>query len=90
MLRREMAASRRPPDEPTGRTRDKLTVLVTPGLADRVRDAAWFLRLTVSEIAGVAIERELTRLERQHGQGKPFPRRGGPVKTGRPLKRRSE
>ena len=81
MASRQLPAQPPSPDAPA---RDKITVLLDAALIERVRAAAWYLRVTISEIAAPALERELARLERQHG---PFPERGGPVKTGRPMKK---
>lgn len=78
---------RQPPQPPAPAEtpdRDKLTILLDAELIERVRTAAWYLRVTLSEIAAPALVRELTRLEKQHG---PFPPRGGKVKTGRPMKK---
>lgn len=82
-----MAARRPVPAAETPKpARDKLTVLLDAETIEHIRNAAWQLRRTISELAGPALERELARLQREHNHGKPFPRRAGPVKTGRPLK----
>ena len=67
------------------RTPQRFTVQIDSGLLDRVRDAAWHSRMTLTAIATDALQRELVRLEKRFNEGQPFPRRSGPVKTGRPF-----
>lgn len=44
-------------------------------LLEDLRDAAYWARLTLTEIAGRAFREELGRLRSEHNEGKPFERR---------------
>lgn len=43
------------------------------------------LRLTLAAFAENAMRAEIERLKRKHNEGKPFPRRDGTVRVGRPI-----
>jgi hypothetical protein len=80
---RAQAAIARPPKE-------RATFHITSELFDLVKDAVVALsgppaRLTLAEFAETALRRELERLQRAHNEGKPFPKREGPLKGGRPI-----
>lgn len=66
--------------------RVNLTVKMEDELLDRLRDAVVAVGppVTIATIVGDGVERELRRLERQRGAK--FPRRGRPVRMGRPRK----
>jgi hypothetical protein len=67
------------------RVKEKLTVHVSPELADRVKNAAyWNPRLTIAGIAEKGIRQEMDRLERENGG--PYPPRDGNLTGGRPIK----
>jgi hypothetical protein len=68
------------------------TVSLPPALIEAAKNAVDALsgpplRLTYSALVRDAVERELTRLQKAHHGGKPFPPRTGPLRQGRPLKR---
>lgn len=68
----------------------KLTVYVSEELAERTRSAVVALSgppllLTLAELAEDALRTEVTRLEREHNKGQPFPVFKGRRKPGRPL-----
>lgn len=68
------------------RTRVRTTVNLPEELIEEARDAAYCLpnRLTVSGIVEAGLRAELDRLRRREHGGKPFPKRAGDLKTGRP------
>ena len=57
-------------------------------LCERARNTVWHLSdvlsLNLSNLAESTLERELKRLEKKHNDGKPFPRRQGRLRGGRP------
>jgi hypothetical protein len=56
-----------------------------PEILDRARDAAyWTPGLNLSRLVEVALVHEIARLEKSRGT--PFPKRRGPLPTGRPIK----
>lgn len=70
--------------------KERLTVHVPVELADACKDAVVALagpplRLTLAALAEAALRRELERLQREHAKGKPFPKRSGELKGGRPI-----
>lgn len=72
-------------------TKTKVTLAVTPELAQRVRDAVVNLQgppefLTMSDLAEKALTKEVERLEKAHNGSEPFPHQGR-NKGGRPVKR---
>lgn len=44
-------------------------------LLENLRDAAYWARLTLTEIAGRAFQEELARLQNEYNEGRPFERR---------------
>jgi hypothetical protein len=44
-------------------------------LLENLRDAAYWARLTLTEIAGRAFQEELVRLQNEYNDGRPFERR---------------
>jgi hypothetical protein len=72
--------------------REKITFALPQDLVEACRDAADFLsgppvRLTLAALVERALRREVDRLQREHRHGEAFPPRGGPLRTGRPLRR---
>lgn len=68
----------------------KMTVYVSEELAERTRSAVVYLAgapvmLTLAELAEHALSTEVTRLEKEHNRGKPFPKFTGRRKPGRPV-----
>lgn len=81
----ERSASARVSVADERRTKQKLTVHLSPELADRVKNAAyWNPRLTIAGIAEQGIRQTIEKLEREHG-GK-YPPRDGDLVGGRPIK----
>lgn len=81
----ERSASARVPVADERRTKQKLTVHLSPELADRVKNAAyWNPRLTIAGIAEQGIRQAIDKLEREHG-GR-YPPRDGDLIGGRPIK----
>jgi len=73
-------------------TREKITFALPQDLVEACRDAVDFLsgpptRLTLAALVERALRREVDRLRREHRHGEAFPRREGPLRTGRPLQR---
>lgn len=54
-------------------------------VVERVRDAAYWDRQTVAEIVERALEREVSRMEKERGTA--YERRPGRLRAGRPVKR---
>jgi hypothetical protein len=72
--------------------REKITFALPQDLVEACRDAADFLsgppvRMTLAALVERALRREIERLRREHHHGEAFPPRGGPLRTGRPLRR---
>ena len=64
--------------------REKLTIPLSVGLVDRLRNAAyWDPELTIAGIAERALTREIDRIEEDRGS--PFPPRKSQLKGGRPI-----
>lgn len=71
----------------------RATFHVSKALMDEIRDTVVALsgppdRMTMASFAEGAFSRELERLRalrRGRDRGEPFPRRGAPVRTGRPI-----
>jgi len=61
----------------------RATYHLPPGLIDKLRDVAWWDRLTVNELVRAALEAHVDRLERDRGE--PYPRRQGTLRRGKPL-----
>lgn len=69
----------------------RATVHVSVELFDQVRDAVVALsgppwRMTLSDFATSAFERELERLRQERNEGKPFPKRTEQLRAGRPIR----
>ncbi len=60
----------------------KIGAFIPFELAERVRDAAWYLRYGVSDFLREALERHLKSLEKKHGKIKPRPM-GQSIRRGR-------
>lgn len=88
--RKAPAGVRRPPAQqnapqaPTSR-KIRFTVNIDAGLAEQVKDAAYWTRETVAAITERAYREELQRIRKR--EGGEIPKREGELKTGRPLKR---
>jgi hypothetical protein len=72
--------------------REKITFALPQDLVEACRDAADFLsgppvRMTLAALVERALRREVERLRREHHHGEDFPPRGGPLRTGRPMRR---
>lgn len=81
----ERSASARVPAADERRTKQKLTVHLSPELADRVKNAAyWNPRLTIAGIAEQGIRQALREVEKENGG--PYPPRDGDLIGGRPIK----
>lgn len=70
---------------PPNFTKERLTVHVTTGVIDRVKNAVyWTPGLTLSRLAEEALHATVDRLE--EARGEPFPRREAELTGGRPPK----
>ena len=67
-----------------GGSRARLTVLMRPDLIEKLKDAAYWSRLTVAEIVEQGVALSVARLEKANGE--PFPPRSAALKRGRPVK----
>ncbi len=64
--------------------KEKLTVLLTPDIIERVKNAAyWNPRLTIASIAERGIAQVIEEIEREHGG--PYPPREEELRGGRPI-----
>lgn len=68
----------------------RVTFHVEAELVDEARNAVVALaghpvRLTLARLVNAALRRELARLQREHHNGKPWPRRAGELIGGRPI-----
>ncbi len=71
------------PDPP--RKKERLTINLPPDLIERARDVAYYSpNLTLAGLVELALEEFIAWLERARSE--PFPRRPGPLKTGRPIR----
>jgi hypothetical protein len=61
----------------------RATYHLPPDLAEKLRDVAWWDRLTVNELVRTALEDHVRRLEKKRGA--PYPKRGGVLRRGKPL-----
>jgi hypothetical protein len=67
------------------RARERLTVQLTPGLLDRLRNAVyWTPGSTLAGIVEACISRAIDDMEAARGH--PFPQRKEPLRVGRPPK----
>jgi hypothetical protein len=81
----ERVTPTRAPAAADRRTKQKLTVHLSPELADRVKNAAyWNPRLTIAGIAEQGVRQAIDKLERENGG--PYPPRDGDLVGGRPIK----
>lgn len=71
--------------EGNGRTKVKTSFNLTPDIVEEARDAAWWARLTLAELAEEALRREIARLAKKAGhKDGVFPKRERELKSGRP------
>jgi hypothetical protein len=69
---------------PSAARKEKLTVLLTHDIIERVKNAAyWNPRLTIAAIAERGIAHVIEEIEREHGG--PYPPREEELKGGRPI-----
>lgn len=71
---------RKPPPE-----RDRITVQILASTVERLKDCAYWERLTVAEIVEQGALAYVDKLEAKRGEN--YPTRAAPLKAGRPLKR---
>src|SRR3954447_1718873 len=69
-------------DDKTTKRKEKITVLVSADLVERLRNAAWAKRKTLAALAEDGTRYVVEKLERQNGG--PFPPREEPLPAGRP------
>lgn len=77
-------------EEPRRAAKVRATFHVSEDLFEVVRDAVVALsgpphRLTLASFAESALRRELERLQKAENKGKPFPKREGKLRGGRPI-----
>ena len=74
-----------PPADAPRRGKERVTFQLPVALIERVRDAVyWTPGATMAALMEAALSDHLERLEKRRGQ--PFERRGGALRTGRPIK----
>jgi hypothetical protein len=61
----------------------RATYHLPPDLIDKLRDMAWWDRMTVNEVVRAALAERVHRLEQKRGG--PYPKRGGVLRRGKPL-----
>lgn len=75
-----------PKAEPEAKAyKSRLTVHVPPELVEEARDCAFWTRRTLARIVADGLRVEIDRLRADENKGKPFPRRSGELRTGRPF-----
>ncbi len=79
-----------PRSQPQRIPKERATFHVSSALFDQIKDAVVALsgpplRLTLADFAEAAFRRELDRIQKAHHDGKPFPKRSAPLRTGRPI-----
>jgi hypothetical protein len=62
--------------------KEKLTTNVDGELLERLKNAAYWLRLPLAGLVENAVTSELAKLERKHNGGKPFQKRSGELIRG--------
>lgn len=68
---------------PPARTTTRITYHITPELAEKLRDIAWWDRVTVNHLVQTALEEFVSKLEAE--RGKPYLKRSGVLRRGKPL-----
>jgi hypothetical protein len=76
--------------EPQRMGKERATYHLPSALVDEVRDVVVALsgpplRLTLASFAERAFRTEIERLKREHNKGRPFPKRDGELRGGRPI-----
>lgn len=71
-------------DSDSEATKGNITVSLDKELVEQIKASAYWLRMTVSEIAEAGIRKEVKRLQRAENKGKPFDVKNIKLKTGRP------
>src|SRR5512135_733941 len=66
---------------------EKITIPFPVELAERVRNAAYWDRLTLAGIVTAAVQEALDRMEQERGE--PYPARARELKGGRPVGRKN-
>jgi hypothetical protein len=79
-----------PKPSPERTTKERATYHLPSALVDEVRDVVVALsgpplRLTLASFAERAFRTEIDRLKREHNKGRPFPKRDGELRGGRPI-----
>lgn len=88
--RRKTTPRREVPLPPRSKEPTRATFHLPNDLVEEARDAVVALsgpplRLTLAAFVENALRSEIERLKRKHNDGKPFPRREGAVRVGRPI-----
>jgi hypothetical protein len=79
-----------PKPSPQRTAKERATYHLPTDLVDEVRDVVVALsgpplRLTLASFAEKAFRTEIERLKREHNKGRPFPKRDGELRGGRPI-----
>lgn len=77
--------ARSEPQAEASEAKERVTIYLPVALADRLRDAAWWTRSTLANLADEAFTEKLAKLEKENGG--PFERRGSELKAGRPMRK---
>jgi hypothetical protein len=88
---REARRREEPQRKPVSTKKERVAFYLSEELADAIRNAVVQLsgpplRLTMTELAEMAFQKELERLKAEHNDGKPFPKRAEDLKGGRPIR----
>ena len=80
-----------PQRQPASTKKERVAFYLSEELADAIRNAVVQLsgpplRLTMTELAEMAFQKELERLKAEYNDGKPFPKRAEDLKGGRPIR----
>ncbi len=83
----EKAGTTSRPEKPEPVKKAKAAFYLPLGLMDTVRDAAYWTRLSLAELAAEALRREVARLAKKAGhKDGVFPKRETELKSGRPVR----
>lgn len=67
--------------------KERTTFQLPVDLIERARNTVyWTPGLTLSALLTEGLTLAIKKREKRHNEGQPFPKRTGPVKTGRPVK----
>jgi len=79
------SSAKKPVEKKQPPERDRITVQILASTVERLKDCAYWERLTVAEIVEQGALALIEKMEAKRGEK--YPTRAAPLKAGRPLKR---